>query len=305
MKRFKSKKKHANGIIYLGFFLISIALSSKFLYDHNLINNDTLISFLISDNLGSYQNDISDVDFLLKYAFNIDTSQSIPVMKEENNSGNKSEVNSDKIFNEPILYIYNTHQEEKYQSNLLEPYNISAGVFVASKMLKEYLESEGIPTIVEENNIADALHALNLKYGSSYKISRSFMESAKEKNPSLKYYIDLHRDSSIYDKTTTTINDEKYARLLFVVGLDHDNYEPNLNLATKLRSKIDTYDNTLCRGIMKKSGKGVNGIYNQDFSEYAMLIEVGGQYNNISEVNNTLKVLAKILADFIREEENG
>ena len=55
MKRFKSKKKHANGIIYLGFFLISIALSSKFLYDHNLINNDTLISFLISDNLGSYE----------------------------------------------------------------------------------------------------------------------------------------------------------------------------------------------------------------------------------------------------------
>ncbi len=306
MKRFKSKKKHANGIIYLGVFLISIALSSKFLYDHNLINNDTLISFLISDNFGSYQNKISDVDFLLKYAFNIDTNKSVPVIKEESNPENESEVNTDQgSFNEPILYIYNTHQEEKYQSNLLEPYNISAGVFVASKMLKEYLESEGITTIVEENNIADALHALNLKYGSSYKISRSFMESAKEQNPSLKYYIDLHRDSSVYDKTTTTINGEKYARILFVVGLDHDNYEPNLDLVTRLRSKIDAYDSTLCRGIMKKSGKGVNGIYNQDFSEYAMLIEVGGQYNNISEVNNTLKVLAKILADFIREEENG
>ncbi len=303
MKRFKSKKKHSRGIIYLGVFLISVALSSKFLYDHNMINNDTLISFLMNDNFGSYQNNLSDVDFLLKYAFNIDTSESIPIMKEEKEENKREDENE--TFRDPILYIYNTHQEEKYQSNLLEPYNISAGVFVASKMLKEYLESEGIPAIVEENNIADALHALNLKYGSSYKISRSFMESAKEQNPSLKYYIDLHRDSSVYDKTTTTINAEKYARLLFVVGLDHDNYEPNLNLATKLRSKIDAYNDTLCRGIMKKSGKGVNGIYNQDFSEYAMLIEVGGQYNNISEVNNTLKVLAKILADFIREEENG
>jgi len=54
---------------------------------------------------------------------------------------------------------------------------------------------------------------------------------------------------------------------------------------------------------MKKSGKGVNGVYNQDFSPDAILIEVGGQYNNISEVNNTLKVLAKILANYIKEEE--
>ncbi len=300
MKHFKSKRRKSNGIIYIGVFLISVAFSCKYLYDHHLINNDTLISFLISDNLGNYQNDLDDVDFLLKYAFNIEREKVTPVMKEEN----KEEVLEDVNSLEPILYIYNTHQEEKYQSNLFEPYNISSGVWVASKMLKEYLEEEGIRTIVEEENIADALHALNLKYGSSYKISRSFMEKAKEDNPSLKYYIDLHRDSSIYEKTTTTIDNEKYARLLFVVGLDHDNYEPNLALAKNLRAKIDAYNETLCRGIMQKSGKGVNGIYNQDFSEYAMLIEVGGQYNNISEVNNSLKVLAKILADYIREEEN-
>ena len=33
---------------------------------------------------------------------------------------------------------------------------------------------------------------------------------------------------------------------------------------------------------MKKQGYGVNGIYNQDFSPKVMLVEVGGQYNNIS-----------------------
>ena len=55
---------------------------------------------------------------------------------------------------------------------------------------------------------------------------------------------------------------------------------------------------------MKKSGKGVNGVYNQDFHANTMLIEVGGQYNNIREVNNSLKVLARILAEYIKEDLN-
>ena len=157
---------------------------------------------------------------------------------------------------------------------------------------------------MEENNVADTLHGLNWKYGYSYKVSRMFMEEAKKENPSLKYFIDLHRDSSKYEKTTTEINGEKYVKLLFVVGLDNKNYEPNLALAEKLKEKINKYNENLYRGIMKKSGKGVNGIYNQDFDPNTMLIEVGGQYNNISEVNNTLKVFSKILAEYIKEDIN-
>ena len=62
---------------------------------------------------------------------------------------------------------------------------------------------------------------------------------------------------------------------------------------------------SLFRSIYKKSGAGVNGVYNQDFHKNVMLVEVGGQYNNISEVDNTLKVLANILAEYIKEDQNG
>ena len=61
----------------------------------------------------------------------------------------------------------------------------------------------------------------------------------------------------------------------------------------------------LSRGIYKKSGKGVNGIYNQDFSKYTFLFEVGGTDNNIQEVNNSISVLAKILNEYIKEEEGS
>ncbi len=306
MARFKSKKKFNNIFIYLGLFLISVALTIKFLYDNNLVNNNTIVDLLISDNLGNYKNNkITDVDFLLKYALNVDLKKEEKEVTKEEDNKDKVEVvekeNTQIDTTKPIIYIYNTHQEEKYQSGTLLPYNITPTIFMASKMLKEYLEDEGIPTLVEENNVADTLRSMNLKYGSSYKVSRMFLEDAKKNNPSLKFFIDLHRDSSVYDKTTTKIDNESYARILFVVGLDNENYEPNLSLAEKLRDRIKAYNEDLYRGIMKKSGKGVNGIYNQDFDPNTVLIEMGGQYNNITEVNNSLKVLAKILAGYVKE----
>ena len=305
MGRFKSKKRFNNLIIYIGLFIVSIGFSIKYLYQEKLINNNTLVDVLINDNLENDKNNITDVDFLINYLLDIP-------LKPNNDFANKVEENTEKIeidkneikVSEPLVYIYNTHQEEKYQSTYLKEYNISPTVLLASKILKEYLEDLGIGVIVEENNVADTLHSMNWKYGYSYRVSRMFMESAKENNPSLKYFIDLHRDSSKYDKTTTEINGEKYVRLLFVVGLDNKNYEPNLLLAEKLKEKIKKYNENLYRGIMKKSGAGVNGVYNQDFDSNVMLIEVGGQYNNISEVNNTLKVLANILAEYIKEDLN-
>lgn len=303
MGRFKSKKKFNNLIIYIGLFLLSVAFTIKYLYEEDLINNDTIVSILLNDNINK-ENNITDVDFLLKYVLNIEMKNDEVVNSDLDNK-DKLEINKEENeVKKPLVYIYNTHQEEKYKSTYLGEYNISSGVFLASKILKEYLEDLGIGVIVEEDNITDKLHSLNLKYGSSYKVSRMFMESAFEENPTLKYFIDLHRDSSKYEKTTTEINGEKYVKLLFVVGLDNPNYEPNLKLAEKLKEKIKAYNEDLFRGIMKKSGKGVNGVYNQDFNPNAMLIEVGGQYNNISEVNNTLKVLANILADFIKDDMN-
>ena len=126
------------------------------------------------------------------------------------------------------------------------------------------------------------------------------VEQAKKDTPSLNFFIDLHRDSSSYEKTMVEIDGEKYARLLFVVGLEHDNYEVNLDLATKLNNILKEYNSKLSRGIMKKQGKGVNGKYNQDFDPNTILIEVGGQYNTIDEVNRLLKVFSRVLWTYLK-----
>lgn len=122
---------------------------------------------------------------------------------------------------------------------------------------------------------------------------------------SIKYYIDLHRDSVKKKYTTTEINGVSYAKVMLLVGLEHDNYQANLKEAQKINNKLNKEYPSLSRGIYKKSGKGVNGIYNQDFSKYTFLFEVGGTDNNIQEVNNSISVLAKILNEYIKEEEGA
>lgn len=199
----------------------------------------------------------------------------------------------------PIIYIYNSHQLENYNNDTLEIYGITPNVLMASYLLKEKLNQKGISTIVEDTNLTEFLSLNNWDHSNSYKASRIFILDKKNTYPSLKYYIDLHRDSVNKNLSTVNINNKNYARILFVVGLEHNNWQQNYNLVDNLNNLFNEKYPGLSRGILKKEGAGVNGIYNQDISENTMLIEVGGVDNNIEEVLNTINALCDILSNYI------
>ncbi len=243
------------------------------------------------------------IDYLLKTGFNNQISKSI--LKSPLDIENISLVNNEEEVksNEPLIYIYNTHDEEAYYNSYLNPYNIVPDVKLASYYFQERLKDLGIESVVEKRKIKDVLDKNGWNYRYSYNASRVYLEEVSKNNPSIKYFIDLHRDSVGKDKTTTVINGKSYAKVMFLVGLEHENYQKNLDLATRLNELISQFDSTLSRGIYQKEGPGVNGIYNQDFSSKAILIEVGGQYNTIEEVANTIEVIAKVLKDYLGELE--
>ena len=199
----------------------------------------------------------------------------------------------------PIIYIYNSHQLENYNSDNLSIYGITPNVLMASYLLKEKLNDNGISSMVEDTNLTEFLELNNWDYSSSYKASRIFMLDKKNTYPSLKYFIDLHRDSVGRDLTVTNISGRNYARVLFVVGLEHNNYEKNLALANRLNDMFNDMYPGLSRGVYKKEGINVNGIYNQDISENVMLIEVGGVDNNIEEVMNTINAITDVLIKLV------
>lgn len=288
-KRFKGKRKFRK-LKVLSFILVGF------------------VSFLVTVNvLRKKVTQVLDpsnyIDYLLKTGFNNQVSKSI--LKSPLDIENISLVNNEEEVksNEPLIYIYNTHDEEAYYNSYLNPYNIVPDVKLASYYFQERLKDLGIESVVEKRKIKDVLDKNGWNYRYSYNASRVYLEEVSKNNPSIKYFIDLHRDSVGKDKTTTVINGKSYAKVMFLVGLEHENYQKNLDLATRLNELISQFDSTLSRGIYQKEGPGVNGIYNQDFSSKAILIEVGGQYNTIEEVANTIEVIAKVLKDYLGELE--
>ena len=200
---------------------------------------------------------------------------------------------------EPIIYIYNTHSSETYNSLN----NTISTVKDASYLLKEELEKLGIGSFVEPENTSDILKSKGLHYRNSYKISRSLLEDRNEEYETLEYFIDLHRDSVNGNVSTITIDDKRYAKIMFVLGLENKNYKENLALMEVINAYLDENYPGLSRGIYKKKGKKVNGVYNQDFSPNTILIEIGGVDNTIDEVSNSIKVIANALNYCINQEK--
>ena len=311
MKKIRLKKKfYFRNMILLFVCIISFIIS----YNIKLYSsNEEFIMNLLNDS--NYYKKYEDKNIIKKinnYLYNVNLNEPVTLLENMFNYESTSEYYPEvletitkhindpttDVIDNPIVYIYNSHQLENYDSSNYEPYNITPNVMMASYLLKEKLNNYNIPTIVEEGNINEFIKINNWDYNYSYIASRYFIEEAKRKYPSIKYFIDIHRDSVTKEYSTAIINDMSYAKVLFVVGLDHDNYKGNLDFANNVNNRLI---NGISKGIIKKSGPNVNGIYNQDISSNALLIEVGGYQNKIDEVYNTIDVLANTLKEVINE----
>jgi len=307
-------------IIYLVF---AYTFYYSFKYDQS-INNEAFIKFLLNSGNANFPNEYElpkIVNKTVNYLFKIDFTKPatlfndsiIGITYETDNQDRElehlKEVSSyiedpyKKDIANPIIYIYNSHPLENYNNYNLEIYGITPNVLMASYLLKEKLLSNNIMTIVEETDLTEFLSLNKWSYNQSYRASRIFMLDKKNQYNTLKYYIDLHRDSINKNQSTTKINGKSYAKILFVIGLENKNYQKNLKLATNLNNLLKELYPGISRGILKKEGPNVDGVYNQDISENAMLIELGGVENNINEVMNTINVLSEILTKYIGANE--
>lgn len=329
----KAKKKTSKFKII--FYLIIVYLSFAYTFycsikSSNTITNKEFINLILSKGNANINNDYSLINIVndtVNFLFNIDFKSPSTILNKEllasGKKNNEIDIMHDDDYsdmeelkkissyiedpnpvdiNNPIIYIYNSHQLENYSNKSLDIYGITPNVLMASYILKEKLNTMGLSTVVETTNLTDFLNANGWNHASSYKASRLLILNNKSKYNTLKYFIDIHRDSVSKEVATININNKNYARILFVVGLEHDNYQKNLDNMNALNKLCEKYYPGLSRGIYKKSGPGVNGIYNQDINEFTMLIEVGSYTNTIDEVFNTIEALSNILYKYIKGE---
>lgn len=296
-KKFKFKLK----IIFIITMLsIGLIISYKTIKKSKIKIEDKDFINLVTSNIYSYQNDRILEQIISK---SIDISNPIKILNKEYTNYIKTVKvkNVSKEINSPIIYIYNTHQTEEYAKNEFLDYTLNPTVKMNNYILEDLFNKKGYKTIVEEQSIKEILDNNNWNYASSYKASRIFLEQSITNYPTLKYFIDIHRDSLTKDKTTININNKDYAKVLFIVGLENKNYQANLEFTEKINNKINELYPGLSKGILKKEGKGVNGIYNQDFSPYTILIEIGGMENTTSEVLNTCIAFSECFLEVINE----
>jgi len=326
-KKMKIRKNKKNKILKSIFLFIIMLISFGFTYNYlnNLklyTSNEEFIMHLLnnSNHHLKYENNnliskitsflvhinIKEPTSILENKFYYKTNNETELVYNDNYNPDNLDSNYIKDPNptkieEPLVYIYNSHQLENYSSKNYEEYNITPNVMMASYLLREKLNNLGINTIVEESDITEFIRINNWNYNYSYVASRYYIEDAIAKNPSLNFFIDLHRDALSKQASTVTIENKNYAKVLFVVGLEHVNYQKNLDLANNLNAKIVGKYPSLSRGVITKAGANVDGIYNQDLHPNMILLELGGQENTIDEVLNTIEIISVVLKEYLNE----
>ncbi|MFP7477842.1 stage II sporulation protein P [Terribacillus saccharophilus] len=207
-----------------------------------------------------------------------------------------------------VVYIYHTHNQESYLPSLDaeqedNAYNKNANVTDAGEAMAKRLEELGIGTIADKTDIGAILNENGMAYHQSYDASRGVVEAAVAENKDVSFVFDIHRDSLKRKDTTKEIDGKTYAKVVFVVGAENKEFEKNLKLATDLHKKIEAEYPGLSRGVITKQGAGVDGVYNQDVSDKAALLEIGGAENTLEEATLTAELFAEIFADYYWEAE--
>ena len=201
---------------------------------------------------------------------------------------------------QPTVLIVHSHGSESYENaenykesgyyrTLDERYNmVSVGNQVA-----QLLEAGGI-RVLHDTTLHDYP-----SYNDSYANSRTSVKEYLEQYPSIRLVLDLHRDAARDDDgnqvaLTATVDGQKVAKLMLVVGTDvrlkHPNWPENMSLAVKLHAQLEKNYPGICRPISFR-----NQRFNQDLSTGALIVEVGAAGNSRQEALRSAELLANTI----------
>lgn len=207
------------------------------------------------------------------------------------------------------VLLYYTHNHEAY-----EPVTAAKSGKVAVSHRTENIMrfGEKLQTQFKVNEIemdilpidnAEELNKKEWTFARSYHSIRPFVQSAIEEQP-YDLIIDLHRDSIGRKETTVNAGGHDYARVAFVIGLEHPHYKKNEARAIQLKNEMEEIVPGITRNLIRKGGRGVDGKYNQDLHPELLLVELGGTENKEDELNRTVAVLAEATKKMFAKE-NG
>jgi len=215
------------------------------------------------------------------------------------------EVIPEKKAGKALLYFTHSHEAfepiTKAKDGKIAVSHQAENIMKLGAKFKNQLNVNGIDTdILELDNIAE-MRKNGTPYHRAYASIRPFVQKriAEEKYD---FVMDVHRDSIGHDKTTILHAGENYAKVAFVIGTEHPNYQKNKKKVALLKNEMEQLVPGITRELILKGGSGVDGKYNQDLHPSALLLELGGFGNSEDELNRTIAVVAKASASVLSTE---
>lgn len=129
------------------------------------------------------------------------------------------------------------------------------------------------------------------------------MKDALASNKNLQYIIDIHRDSRRKKDTTATIKGKSYLKGSLCRREKSKNFEENYKIASELHKLMEKKYPGLSTGVFSKGSSGDNGVYNQDLTDRALLLEFGGVDNNLEELQRAANAAADVFSEMYWDAE--
>ena len=215
------------------------------------------------------------------------------------------------ITDKPLVLIVHTHGSESYLpggcdfyadgETFRAPDDPAQTVVHIGDVLCERLNELGIPTL-HDRTMYDTEN-----FNKAYTFSGEAVKAALKEHPSIKFVIDLHRDSIFNSdgenvKPLTEINGEECAQIMLVVGTDgggnyHPDWRTNMTVAAHLQQTVNDFYPTLARPMNIRTA-----AFNQALCRGSLLLECGSCGNTVTEAERAVKLFAEAYAYMIKEE---
>ena len=221
-------------------------------------------------------------------------------------------VSPDKIYpsGAPLVLIIHTHGTEGYtdegvtwydpEKEIARSSDVSKNVVYIGKIISDFLNGAGIATLH-----CEIMHDAE-GYSGSYERSAETIKKYLAEYPSIQYVIDVHRDAIVRStgelvRPVVPTENGAAAQVMCVVGSGGKGsevvgWERNLALAQRLREKLNSDNSSVCRPTCLR-----DSAYNQQYSNYALLLEMGAAGNSLSEAEESARLVAKALTAIIYE----
>lgn len=202
---------------------------------------------------------------------------------------------------DPLVLVYHTHATESYlpelgPSRALRPddaFSLDSEINmtrVGRELVRE-LQQRGVPAIH-----SPAVHDLEGRLG-SYIRSADTIQAILKQYPTVKILLDVHRDAALRPQTTALVRGQLMARIMIVLGKDNADWQKNYDFAVAFIDRLEAAYPGLSLGIYPKPGR-----FNQHYSPFGLLLEMGGVENSLEESLRSARAAADALAQLVRAE---